>query len=378
MSSLTHQAIVIGAGPIGLEVAAALKRSGLNPGTDLRVVDSGPIGHTIAWWAPGTVFFSSPERIQIAGVPLVTPDQGKASREVYLRYLDAVAGAYDLQIDTFTRVTGLQKAPEGWQLRVQRAAVGVGGTAYRQGQDLFGPERTLNARHVVLAIGDMHRPRRLDITGENLPHVKHYLSDPREYAGRRVLIVGGKNSAVEAAIRLHRAGARVALSYRRAEFHEKRVKYWLRPELLWLIKTGRIDFHPQTLVEQIEPDSARLRPCAWPDENTCQYAGEPTSVPADDVLLMTGYDQEPTLFQAAGVQTAGPNNAPVFDESTMETTAKGIFVAGTATAGTQHRTTVYIETSHVHADRIAQAITGKNPGFGGETARAEFAAMEES
>ncbi len=249
--------VIIGAGPIGLEVAWALQREGLAP----IVLDAGMIGATIDWWAPGTRFFSSPERIAICGVPLLTPAQEKATREEYLTYLRAVAAQFRLEVRTFERVTDIERGEAGFGVRTET----VGGA------------RVYTASHVVCAIGDMHRPRLLGIPGEDQVNVSHYFPDPHRFYGRRVLIVGGKNSGVEAAIRCYRAGALVTISYRRAEFNDKHVKYWLLPELKGLIKDGSVRFLPRTTPVRIDgaavtfagvDDDLRATPTARPPSST--------------------------------------------------------------------------------------------------------------
>src|SRR5690606_10931957 len=122
-------------------------------------------------------------------------------------------------------------------------------------------ERRYQARRVVLAIGDMHWPQRLGIPGEDLPHVSHYFRDPHDYIRRRLLIVGGKNSAAEAALLCWRAGARVTISYRRARFDERRVKHWLLPDLEAQIEAGTIGFLPDTTPIEITPTEVLLAPC---------------------------------------------------------------------------------------------------------------------
>jgi thioredoxin reductase (NADPH) len=334
-----HDVAIVGAGPIGIELHALLRARGL----DVLHLDAGPIGATLTWWAPQTKFFSSPERIAIAGVPLHLPDQEKATKEQYLTYLRTVVQQRDLPIETFRRVE-----------RVDRGDDGAFDLSIRGPHDT----RAARARRVVLAIGDMHRPRMLDIPGEDLPHVSHYLKDPHLYFRRRVLIVGGKNSAVEAAIRLYRVGADVTISYRRTEFSE-RVKYWLRPELLFLIKRGSIGFLPSTAPVSISPEAVTL---ARTDDHG-RPAGATLEVRPDFVLLMTGYEQDPTLFEQAGIELEGPNRAPRHNPRTMETNVPGIYVAGTAAAGTQvGGVKVFIETAHVHATRIAAHLTGAELG----------------
>jgi thioredoxin reductase (NADPH) len=318
--------LIIGAGPIGIELAVALKRADI----DYAHVDAAQIGSTISWYAPQTHFFSSPERIAIAGVPLQTLDQTKATREEYLNYLRAVVLQFDLRIETYERVTSIARRDDGTFL------VKTEGRAAR--------ERI--ARRVILAIGDMHRPRLLGVPGEELPHVSHYFADPHTYFRRRVLIVGGRNSAVEAAIRCVRVGAETTLSYRGDDFPDAHIKFWLLPEIRGMVRDGRLTFLPQTAVREIRRDRTILDP-------------DGRSVEADFVLLLTGYEQDKTLFEQAGVLLEGPRRKPRHDERTMETNVPGLYVAGTAVAGTQASgVKAFIETSHVHVERIVAALTG--------------------
>jgi thioredoxin reductase (NADPH) len=318
--------LIVGAGPIGLELAVALKRAGI----EYVQLDAAQIASTIAWYAPQTHFFSSPERIAIAGVPLQTLDQTKATREEYLTYLRAVALQFDLRIETFERVTSIARQPDGaFEVRSTR----------RDG------ERIRRARKVVLAIGDMHHPRLLGVPGEELPHVSHYFGDPHSYFRSRILVVGGRNSAIEAAIRCVRVGAAVTLSYRNAELDADHIKFWLFPEIRGMIRDGRMTFLPETTVREIRPDVVLL--------------SDGTTVDADFVLLLTGYEQDPHLYLQAGVALTGPRRQPVVDSRTMETNVPGLYVAGTGAAGTQaSNTREFIETSHVHVERIVAALTG--------------------
>jgi len=322
---------LIGAGPIGIEMAVSLKRAGV----DYAHFEAGQIGSTIAWWAPQTQFFSSPERIAIAGVPFSTPTQDKGTREDYLNYLRSVVEQFDLPIRTDHRVDEAKRLDGGsFELSVSHPG----------GRSRWKTER------VILAIGDMHEPKLLGIPGEDLPHVSHYFEEPHSYFRQRVLIVGGRNSAVEAAIRCQRVGAEVAISYRGGVF-TKKIKYWLRPELLALIEAGKIGFHKQTVPIEITPTEVVLA--------STDGTGEPTRVEADRVLLLTGYRQDPTLFRQLGVELEGERLVPRVDEETMQCDVEGVYVCGTAVAGTQASgVEVYIETSHVHTRRIIRDITG--------------------
>lgn len=321
--------ILVGAGPIGLEMAVALKEAGV----EYLHFDAGQIGETVTRYPRQVRFFSSPERIAIAGVPLVTTDQSKASREEYLAYLRGVVEQFDLPVRTYERVTSIAK--EGDEFRVA--------TSSRRGDEVF------LARHVILAVGDMARPRLLQIPGEDLPHVSHYFEDPHPFFRRNVLIVGGRNSAVETAIRCHRAGAQVTLSYRQERFNTASIKYWLLPEIESFIRQGHIRFLPRTVPVSITQADVELY--ELDTDGTVR-------VEADFVLLLVGYEADPTLFRMAGVQLEGDNGGPVHHPDTMETNVPGLYVAGTAAAGTQVHFRLFIENAHVHVDRIIASITG--------------------
>ena len=327
-----YQVGLIGAGPIGLEMAVALKSAGI----DYLHFDAKQIGHTISWFAPQTRFFSSNERIAIAGVALQTADQGKATREEYLAYLRGVVLQHDLRIRTFEPVVGIERDGEEFVLTTEPCA---GRGSYRFSK-------------LVLCTGGTATPRLLNIPGEDLPHVSHYFQDPHTYFRKRLLVVGGRNSAVEAALRCHHAGAEVSISYRRSQFDEKSIKYWLLPEINGLISAGRIRGYFDTVVTEITPSGVTLAPCA---------GGAGTMEPFDFVLLLTGYEADMSLMKKVGVELRSECLIPVFDEKTMETNVPGLFVAGCAVGGTQSRYKIFLENCHVHVPRIVAAVTGAAP-----------------
>ena len=201
-----HDVAIIGAGPIGIELAIALKLLGV----DYIHFDGGQVGQTVSWYPSQTRFFSSPERIALAGVPLQTMDQEKATREEYLAYLRGLVQQFDLRIRTYERVVRIDRpasAATGTRLDEDDALPDQTFTLYTQRSD---ESNVYEARRLVLAVGDMSHPRLLHVPGEDLPHVSHYFREPHAYFQQRVLIVGGRNSAAEAAIRLHRIGAHVS------------------------------------------------------------------------------------------------------------------------------------------------------------------------
>jgi thioredoxin reductase (NADPH) len=321
--------IVIGAGPIGLELAVALKREGV----EYLQFDAKQIGHTISWFPPQTRFFSSSDRIAIAGVPLQTPDQNKCTREQYLAYLRSIMQQFDLRVNTYEPVTDIERRGESdFAITTHRAS---------------GPRR-YRCKRVVLATGGTARPRKLGIPGEDLPHVTSRLDDPHAYFAKNLLVVGGKNSAIESALRCHHAGARVSLGYRRDQLDPKHVKYWLYPEITSLLKSGEIRPYLGTQPARITPSSVVLR----------RTNGDETELPTDFVLLQIGYEADMSLCRMAGVGVRGDGQRPDYDEATMETNVPGVFLAGTVIGGTQDKYTIFIENGHVHIDRIVAAITG--------------------
>lgn len=324
--------VIVGAGPIGVELAVALKREGI----EYVQFDARQVGHTISWWAPQTRFFSSSERIAIAGVPLNTADGGKVSREEYLLYLRSVVQQFGLKVRTFHAVSSIVPESGGGFLVTTESRAGV---------------EVCRARKVVLATGGTERPRLINVPGEDLPHVSHYFKDPHLYFGQRLLVVGGKNSAAEAALRCFHAGAKVTMSYRQGAL-SKSIKYWILPELQSLIDGGRIGFMPGSVVTGITASRVEFLLGTG-------GTGEAVSEAFDFVLLMTGYVADMTLFEVAGVRLAAGTRAPEFDVETMETNVAGLFVAGTAVAGTQERYEVFLENAHIHVDRIVCRLKGE-------------------
>lgn len=325
---------IIGAGPVGLELAAALRRAGKN----VVQIDRGPIGASITRWPRNTRFFSAPERVAIAGYPLHSPDQQPVTGEMYLAYLRGLVEALGLEVKTYEEVERIRKCTDGFRIHTRSL---TGAAEYA-------------ADRVVLATGDMADHERLNIPGEDLPHVKAQLDLPHLYFQQRLLIVGGKNSALESALRCFRAGARVSISYRGKEFDSSTVRPGLLPEVEMLIEKGMIEYFPQTAPTSIAPGSVELaRVC-----NGVPSATERRTVPADFVMPCIGYRADRRLFEQLGVALAGRERRPVYCEETMETEVEGVYVAGTAANGDGGRFELFIETSHVHVERIVRALGG--------------------
>jgi len=334
--------LVVGAGPIGLEVAAALRERSV----DYLHIDAGNIASTIGWYSPGTQIFSSPDRLAIAGIPFMVYPGTRATREDYLNYLRTVVAAHGLEVRRYHHLSRVERSNGRFLCDIAHSRVGVGGErADHEPRDRQPLAMRVLAQRIVLAIGNMHVPRRLGIEGESLPHVGHYLGDVHDYAGCRVAIVGSRNSATEAAVRLARLDAKVSLCFRAAEFDRARVKPWILPDVLSLAREGKITLYPSVRPIRITSESLVLE--------RLDAGHETIEVPADRVCLLTGYSQTISLFEMIGVHVDGQTRVPTHDIETMQTNIPGVFVVGTAAAGSQlNGATHFIENCHGHAARV--------------------------
>ena len=334
-----YPVIIVGAGPIGLEIGAAFERLG----TSYLIIERGQLAQTIVDWPAMSRFFSSPERMAVAGMPFHTLHQQLAPKEEYLAYLRTVADFYDLNVQLFETVgRAYRLADGGFRLETYRTTA---------------PEETATytCDNLVLAVGDMAGPNRLGVRGEELPHVTHFFDDPHRYFRQRLLVIGGRNSAVEAAIRAWRAGAEVAVSYRRGEFDRERLYSRHHLEITLLAAKGKIDTYMPTVPREIYPREVVL------EEVDAELAptGRIERVEADFVFLGTGYREDYSILEALGADFEVETGIPVLDQGRMETSVPGLFLAGTAIGHNRDGFTTFVGTSHEHAIRIAAAVTGR-------------------
>jgi thioredoxin reductase (NADPH) len=204
--------IIIGAGPSGLSAAIAAKVRGL----DYQVLEQGVLVDTIFRFPPQMVFFTTPELLEIGGLPFVSP-YDKPTKPEALRYYRKVVDTYDLQI-AFNEKELAVEAEDGAEIFAVTTEAAAGG------------RRVRHARNVVFAIGYFDHPNRIGVPGEDLPLFHLYYGDPLAHFRQRVVFVGGGNSAAEAALELYRSGARVTLVHRHPAL-KRTIKYWVRPDI---------------------------------------------------------------------------------------------------------------------------------------------------
>ena len=328
--------IIVGAGPSGLATAIAAGQAGL----DYTVIEKGVLVNSIYQFPVHMSFFTTPELLEIGGVPLVTPYE-KPTRIEALRYYRRVAEKFGLGIEFGLQVTGLHRAAATGVLTVTSA--GAAGN------------RTDRARAVVFAIGYYDHPNRLGVPGEDLPHVSHYYRDAHSSYRQRVVVVGGKNSAAEAALELFRAGAHVTLVHRRSTLGAS-IKYWVKPDIDNRIAEGSIPARFDTHVVEITPEGVVVelaRHGSGPAGGNSGPARE--LLPADRVFLLTGYHADFALLEACGISIDPDSGVPTYDPSTLESNIPNVFLAGGVLAG-KDTAPIFIENGRFHGERLVKVL----------------------
>ena len=316
--------LIVGAGPSGLATAIAAKQHGL----DYAIVEKGVLVNAIFNFPMHMVFFTTPELLEIGGLPLVTP-YDKPTRLEALRYYRRVVDTYDLPISFHEKVMSIEREPDG------RFIV--------ETENNRGVTRMREARAVVLAIGYYDLPNYLHIPGEDLPHVSHYYTDAHPYYRGRVVIVGGKNSAAEAALELFRAGAHVTIVHRHPALGDS-IKYWVKPDIENRIKEGSVAARFNACVTSITPVSVVI-----------DQQGRREEIPADGVFLLTGYHPDVDLMRSAGINVDDETLAPELNMETFETNVPNLFIAGGAIAG-KRTGNIFIENGRFHGVKIIDVL----------------------
>jgi thioredoxin reductase (NADPH) len=333
--------IIIGAGPSGLSAAIAAKRRDL----DYLVLEQGVLVNSIYRFPPQMVFFTTPELLEIGGLPFVSPFD-KPTRAEALKYYRRVVDVHDLQIAYGEKVQCVEK-----EAGRSSESGGDDPVFAIETQSANGVRRARYARHVVMAIGYYDQPVMIRVPGEDLPHVKHFYGEAHPHYRQRVVIVGGGNSAAESALEMFRAGAHVTVVHR-APTLKSTIKYWVRPDIENRIKAGSIAARFGTIVKEIRAASIVVQACQGAP--SFQSSGPEEELPADAVYLLTGYRADANLLTHAGV-TLDERDAPVHHPETFETNVSGLFVAGGAIAGVDTGT-VFIENGRFHGEKIIEVI----------------------
>ena len=317
---------IVGAGPCGLAAAIAMRRAGLHVVT----FDASCIVSTVAAYPTYMTFFSTAEKLSIGGLPFVVASD-KPTRRDALAYYRAVVRHFDLEVRQHHRVVGIERTDDRFVLHTD---------------DRHGRAGHLDAGAVVIATGYKGTPNLLGVPGESLPHVTHEFREGHEAFGLPVVVVGGGNSASEAALELWRNGARVTLVHF-AEGPDPNVKPWVLPDLLNRLKDGDITPRWSSRVREIGPDWVRL-----------DSPQPPERIRAERVYLMTGWTPSSTLLESLGVRLDPRTGIPSHDAETMETNVQGVYLAGVLASG-YDANKIFIENGRHHGELIAADLVRK-------------------
>jgi thioredoxin reductase (NADPH) len=322
----TYDIICFGAGPTGLACAIEAKRAGMRP----LVIDKGALCNSIFHYPVNMYFFTTPELLEIGDLPLVCAAE-KPTRVEALKYYRKTAEHFDLELRLFELIEGLEGSDGNFTVRTR----GQGGTPH-----------VYRSRKIAVATGYYDLPNMIGAPGEDLSNVSHYYTEPHPYWRRHVVVVGGKNSAAEAALDLYRNGARVTLVHRGSELGAT-IKYWVRPDIENRIKAGQIAALFDTRVKEFTDEYVVV-----------ENRGEEKRLPAKQVFALTGYHPDYTFIKSLGVELDGLTLKPKLDPETLESNVPGIYLAGVVIGG-RHTSEIFIENGRFHGKQIIVSLAGR-------------------
>lgn len=310
--------LVVGAGPTGIGLGAEARKAGLST----LLIDRGPLVASLVDYPAEMIFFTTRERLEIAGVPFAIPED-KPNRRQAVAYYQAVATKFELPLALHESVESIREEASGFIVSSRGRS---------------GPVRR-RARAVAVASGYFCNPLHLGVPGEDLPWVRNRYREPLSHFGDSVVVVGGGNSGAEAALDLFRHGVQVTLVHHGPELKET-VKYWVKPDLENRIAEGSIRALLGAEVVEFVDGAVRVR-----------QGSAVENVPAGAAYVLIGYAPETGILEQAGVRVDPSTGAPEFDPLSCETEVVGLYVAGTIQAGREtHR--VFVENSRDHGVRI--------------------------
>jgi thioredoxin reductase (NADPH) len=320
--------LVIGAGPCGLAVAIAAHQARV----PCVVLDRRTIVSTIERYPLQMTFFSTPERIEIGGIPFIASHE-KPTRADGLIYYRRVAEHFELDIRPGEDVVDVSRDADG-----------------RFTVDVTRPHdsKRYRAGNVVFATGYYDNPNFLNVPGEELPHVTHYFLEGHPYWHRRVVVIGAGNSSVDAALECWRAGATVTLVHF-GEGFDRTVKAWVLPDITNRVKQGSIAVRWHARVRAITPTDVEV---------VSDATGAVERIPCDAVLAMTGYHADTTLLRRLGVPVDEASGVPAHDEATMGTPVEGVYLAGVIASGNDANR-LFIENSRGHGELIVRDVLAR-------------------
>ncbi|MDZ4808049.1 MAG: YpdA family putative bacillithiol disulfide reductase [Bacteroidota bacterium] len=318
-----YPVLIIGGGPIGLACALEANKAGLQH----LILEKGTLVNSLYNYPVNMTFFSTSERLEIDNIPFVS-NNAKPTRNEALEYYRRVAVSGRVNIHLFEEVLEVKKADNLFSIVT--------------GKKIY------SADNIIICTGFYDIPYLLNVPGENLPKVTHYYKDPHYYAFQKVIVVGGQNSAVDAALETWRKGAAVTMVIRKEEIGQ-RVKYWVRPDIINRIEEGSIKAFYNSSIKEIREQEVDI-----------QTPDGVITVANDRVIALTGYQPNLPFLRSMGIQLSDDEvMCPVINTDSHESNVKNIFLAGVICGGMNtHR--LFIENSREHAVKIIDIIKKRN------------------
>ena len=309
-----YNVVIVGGGPIGIACGLESKKQGLS----YVIIEKGPIVNSLFNYPINMQFFSSSEKLEIDEIPFISKE-AKPKRNEALEYYRRIVTSNRLNIQLFEKVIEVEKK-EHFLVKTDKGSY--------------------TASNIIVATGFYDLPNLLNVPGEGLPKVSHYYKDPHFYASQKLAVIGASNSAIDAALECWRKGSEVTLIIRGPEVG-RRVKYWVRPDIINRIEEGSIKAHYNAEVQEIKEDEIIIK--------TAQ--GE-IEIANDFVLALTGYMPNFEFLEHLGIEfSEDEKRLPNYDPNTMESNIKGLYLAGVICGGMEtHKW--FIENSRVHAPII--------------------------
>lgn len=319
----SEEVIIIGGGPCGLAAAIALQEVGKRA----LVIEKGNVVDSIYRYPTHQTFFSSSEKLEIGDVAFITENR-KPVRNQALSYYREVVKRKNIPVNAFEKVEQVQKLENGlFHVHTSKA--------------------DYEATVIVVATGYYDHPNYMNIPGENLPKVFHYFKEAHGYFDCDVVVIGGKNSSIDAALELVKAGSRVTVLYRGSEYSSS-IKPWILPEFVSLVKSGVIHMEFNAEVDEITETHVNYH-----------VHDERKSIKNDFVFAMTGYHPDHHFLKRMGVEIDSETGRPIHNIETMETNVSGIYIAGVIAAG-NNANEIFIENGRFHGGAIAAHLVSKN------------------
>jgi putative YpdA family bacillithiol system oxidoreductase len=317
---MTHfQVIIIGGGPIGIACALECNKRGWH----YTVIEKGALTNSIYNYPRNMTFFSTSEKLELDEIPFIS-NNPKPNRDEALEYYRRVVMANKLTIKLFEKVLSVEKQSDNFIITTDKDSY--------------------QSQKVILASGFYDMPKMLEVPGEHLPKVSHYYTEAHPYIMQKVAVIGASNSAVDAALEIWRKGGEVTMIVRGADIG-KRVKYWVRPDIINRIAEGSIKAYFNAEVTGITEGSISFK----------TPKGELT-IDNDVVLALTGYRPNLSFLKHIGIKLSDDDlEKPYYNEATMETNVEGLYLAGVICGG-QETHKWFIENSRVHAKLIAEHL----------------------